>query len=80
MMIMITIMSIIITIIIIIIIIIIITIIKHVDLGGLSSRSKVSGFKPGRGLWIFSGHKNPEYKSSGKDFNQRVPNLKFQAR
>ena len=34
----------------------------------LASRSKVRGFKPGWGRWIFSRHNNSEYKSSGRDF------------
>ena len=34
----------------------------------IASRSKVRGFKPGWDRWIFSGRKNPEYKSSGRDF------------
>ena len=46
----------------------------------LHSRSKVRGFKPGRGRWIFSGRKNPEHKSSGRDFKLEVPNLRFLAR
>ena len=33
----------------------------------LASRSKVRGFKPGWGRWIFSGRKNSEHKSSGRD-------------
>ena len=28
----------------------------------------------------FSGRKNPEHKSSARDFKLRVPNLRFQAR
>ena len=35
---------------------------------GLVWRSKVRGFKPSWGWWIFSGHKNPEHKSSRRDF------------
>ena len=27
----------------------------------LASESEVRGFDPGRGRWIFSEHKNPEY-------------------
>ena len=34
----------------------------------LALRSKVRGFKHGWGRWIFSGRKNPEHKSSGRDF------------
>ena len=45
----------------------------------LASRSKVRMFKPGWGRWIFSGRKNPEHKSSGRDFMLRVPSLRFQA-
>ena len=38
----------------------------QVDLGGrvviiLATGSEVRRFKPGRGRWIFSGRKNPEY-------------------
>ena len=33
----------------------------------LSSRTKVRGFKPGWGWWIFSGRKNPEHKSSMRE-------------
>ena len=29
---------------------------------------------------FFSGRKNPEHKSSGRDFKLGVPNLRFQAR
>ena len=57
--------------------------IRKVGLGGLGimcSRSKVRGFKSGRGRWIFSGRKNPEHKSSGRDFKLGVPRLRFQAR
>ena len=39
----------------------------------LASRSKVRGFKSGWGPWIFSGRKNPEHKSSGRDFKLEVP-------
>ena len=46
----------------------------------LASRSKVCGFKPGWGLWIFSRCKNCEHKPSGRDFKLGVPNLIFQAR
>ena len=46
----------------------------------LASRSKVRGFKPGWGRWIFSGRKNPKHKSSGRDFKLGVPSLRFQAR
>ena len=43
-----------------------------VDPGGpvviiLATGSEVHGFKPGRGRWIFSAHKNPEY-----DFLRKV--------
>ena len=34
----------------------------------LASRSKFRGFKHGWGRWVISGRKNPEYKSSGRDF------------
>ena len=34
----------------------------------LASRSKVRAFKPGWDRWIFSGRKNPEHKSSRRDF------------
>ena len=33
----------------------------------LASRSKVRVFKPDWGWWIFSGRKNPEHKSSGRE-------------
>ena len=46
----------------------------------LVSRSKIRGFKSGWGRWIFSGRKNPEHKSSGRDFKLGVPNPRFQAR
>ena len=46
----------------------------------LSSRSKVRGFKSDWGRWIFPGRKNPEHKSSGRDFKLGVPSLRFQAR
>ena len=39
----------------------------------LASRSKVCGFKPGWGLWIFSRCKNCEHKSSGRDFKLGGP-------
>ena len=42
-------------------------------------RSKVHGFKPDWGRWIFSRRKNPEHKSSGRDFRLGVPSLRFQA-
>ena len=45
----------------------------------LASRSKVRGFKPGWGRSIFSERKNPEHKSSGRDFKLGVPSLRFQA-
>ena len=35
----------------------------------LASRSKVRGFKPGWGRWIFSGYKNLEHKSSGRNLS-----------
>ena len=38
----------------------------------LASRSKVLGFKSGWSPWIFSGHKNPEHKSSGMDWDFRL--------
>ena len=44
----------------------------------LVSRSKVWGYKSGWGRWIFSGRKNPELKSFGRDFKMRVPSLRFQ--
>ena len=46
----------------------------------LASRSKVRGFKSGWGRWIYSGRKNPEQKSSGRDFKLGVPSLRIQAR
>ena len=48
-----------------------------VSLGDLASRSEVLGFSPGRGVWIFSGRKNPKHKSSGRDFKLGVPSLRF---
>ena len=42
----------------------------------LTSRSKIRGFKPGWGWWIFSGYKNPEHKSPGTDFKLGVPSLR----
>ena len=33
----------------------------------LTLKSKVCRFKPSWGRWIFSGRKNPEHKSSGRD-------------
>ena len=39
----------------------------------LASKSKVRGFKSSWGRWIFSGSKNPEHKSSGRDFKMGVP-------
>ena len=36
--------------------------------------------KPGGGWWIFSGLKNPEHKSSGRDFKLQVQSLRFQIR
>ena len=44
----------------------------------IASRSKVWGFKPRWGRWIFSGRKNPEHKSFGRE--PWVPSLRFQAR
>ena len=46
----------------------------------LASRSKVRGFQPDWGRWIFSGRKNPEHKSSRRDFKLGIPSLRFQAR
>ena len=46
----------------------------------LASRSKVRGFKSDSGQRIFSGRKNPEHKSSRRDFKQGIPSLRFQAR
>ena len=55
----------------------------HVGLGGLvvtcSPRDPRFAFKSGWGRWIFQ-CKNPEHKSSGKDFKLGVPSLRFQAR
>ena len=45
-----------------------------------ASRSEIREFKPSWSRWIFSGRKNPEYKSSGRDFKPWVPRLRFQAR
>ena len=49
-----------------------------VDPGGLvviilATRSEVRGFKPGRGRWIFSERKNPEYDFLRKEVKQWVP-------
>ena len=44
---------------------------KYFGLGGL-------GVTWGR--WIFSERKNPEHKSSERDFKLGVPSLRFQAR
>ena len=46
----------------------------------LASRSKIRGFKLDWERWIFSGRKNREHKSSGRNFKLRVPSLRFQAR
>ena len=46
----------------------------------IASRSKIRGFKPGWVWRIFSGRKNPEHKSSGRDFKLGVPSLRFHAR
>ena len=43
----------------------------------LALRSKVRGFKSGWGRWIFSGRKNPEHKSSGRDFKLEVTSPSF---
>ena len=36
-----------------------------------------SRFQTCRGRWIFSGRKNPEHKSSGRDFKLGIPSLNF---
>ena len=41
---------------------------------------KFAGSNPSKVDVIFSGRKNPEHKSSGKDFKLGVPSLRFQAR
>ena len=46
----------------------------------LASRSKIRGSKPDFGRWIFSGRKNSEHKSSGRNFKLGVPSLRFQTR
>ena len=46
----------------------------------LTSGSKVCRFKSDWGWLIFSGRKNPEHKSSRRDFKLGVPSLRFQAR
>ena len=46
----------------------------------LSSRCKVRGFTPGWGRWIFSERKNPEKKSSERDFKLGVPSLRLLSR
>ena len=43
----------------------------------LNSRSEIREFKPGWGRWLFSGRKNPEQKSSEREFKLGVPSLKF---
>ena len=45
----------------------------------LASRSKVRRFKPDWSRRIFPGRKNPEHKSSRRDFKLGVPSLRFQA-
>ena len=40
-------------------------------------RSKVRGFKTDWGRWFFSRRKNPEHKSSGRDFKLGDPSLRF---
>ena len=56
-----------------------------VGLGGLgvtcSPRDPgFAGLNPAEVDGFFSGRKNPEYKSSGRDFKLGVPILRFQAR
>ena len=41
---------------------------------------RFAGSNPAEVDGFFSGHKNPELKSSGTDFKLGVPSLKFQAR
>ena len=56
-----------------------------VGLGGLgvtcSPRDpRFAGSNPTEVVGFFSGRKNPEHKSSGRDFKLGVPSLRFQAR
>ena len=56
-----------------------------VGLGGLGKTCspqdpRFAGSNPIEVDGFFSGHKNPEQKSSGRDFKLWVPSLRFQAR
>ena len=60
-------------------------IISTVDLGGpvviiLAPGSEVRGFKPGRGRWTFSEHKNPECDFLRKGTKPWAPRRRFTAR
>ena len=44
----------------------------------LASRSKVAGSNPAEVDGFFSRRKNPEHKSSGRDFKSWVPSLRFE--
>ena len=55
------------------------------DLGGLEVKCSLrdprfAGSNPAEVDGFLSGHKNPEHKSSGRDFKSGVLSLKFQAR
>ena len=59
--------------------------VTQVGLGGLrvtcSPRDpRFAGSNPTEIDGFFSGRKNPEHKSSGRDFKLGVPSLRFQAR
>ena len=56
-----------------------------VGLGGLGvpcslRDQRFAGSNPAEVDGFFSGRKNPEHKSSGRDFKLEVQNLRFQAR
>ena len=56
-----------------------------VGLGGLGVLCSLRdprfvGSNPAEVDGFFSGHKNPEHKSSGRDFKLRIPSLGFLAR
>ena len=58
---------------------------ENFGLGGLgvtcSPRDpRFAGSNPAEVNGFFSGRKNPEHKSSGRDFKLGVPSLRFQAR
>ena len=56
-----------------------------VCLGGLGATCsprdpRFAGSNPAEFDIFFSGHKNPEHKSSGRDFKLDIPSLRFDAR